>query len=161
MNEIWKDIKGFEGLYRISSEGRVFSIKKNSLKKNNLGANGYFRVSLWRLKKPHYIYIHRLIAGHFIENPKNLKCVNHKNGNKQDNRIKNLEWCSHSFNNKHAYEIGLKTPLTKLSKEQALKVLDLKKNGLSNKEIGDMMGVSRQTIYSLVTGRSWKKLHTS
>lgn len=118
-NEIWKDIKGFEGKYQISNFGRVKSLERQIIPtspyqkskrcrtrilKICIGAHGYFHVSLSGRK----YCIHRLLAETFIENPDNLKCVNHKDGNKLNNSLNNLEWCSHSYNNIHAFELGLK-----------------------------------------------------
>lgn len=118
-NEIWKDIKGFEGKYQISNFGRVKSLERHippiapkqktkrcrtRILKTCVGAHGYFHVSLSGRK----YCIHRLLAETFIENPNNLKCVNHKDGNKLNNSLSNLEWCSYSYNNIHAVELGLR-----------------------------------------------------
>ena len=97
MNEIWKDIKGFEGLYQISNLGRVKSlVKKNhpteSIRKLSKDKKGYLRVNLLKDGKNHTRKVHRLVAEAFIPNPKNKPSVDHINGIKDDNRVSNLRW---------------------------------------------------------------------
>lgn len=117
MNEIWKDIEEYEGLYQISNLGNIKSKKRqgtNGTVTKHLSKIGYYTVDLYKNSKRQTKYLHRLIAETFILNPNNLRCINHKNGIKTDNRIENLEWCSHSENNKHAYYLGLKTNCKKI-----------------------------------------------
>ena len=97
--DIWADIQGFEGKYKISNKGDVYSFKTKKLLKPIL-SNGYLKVMFGRKM----YRIHRLVAKAFISNPNNYSCINHKNGNKQDNRVENLEWCDHSMNLVHAYQ---------------------------------------------------------
>lgn len=115
MEEIWKDIKGYEGLYQISNFGRVRSLERKvkgrkyrrkflSIQKNK---NGYQKVGLYNSPNHKSISIHRLVALNFIPNPHNKKCVNHKDGNKENNKVNNLEWVTHSENMKHAFTKGL------------------------------------------------------
>lgn len=118
-NEIWKPINGLEGLYEISDMGNLRSIDrtvmrgelkinyKGKLRKVFNDTNGYLIV----LIRGKCVKIHRLVAQHFIPNPELKKCVNHINGIKTDNRATNLEWCTSSENNKHAYNSGLKRKL--------------------------------------------------
>lgn len=106
--EIWKPIKGYEGRYRISSKGRVFSIKNNKIM-SLCDSSGYYMVKLSNgcVKTAKMKKVHRLVAEAFIPNPKSLPCINHINGNKLDNNFKNLEWCTVSQNTKHAYDNNL------------------------------------------------------
>lgn len=99
--EIWKQV---DNGYSVSSEGRVRNDKSGLLLKAAVGKVGYPVVCLG---KGLYRYVHRLVAQAFIENPTNRRCVNHKNGCKHDNRIENLEWCTHQENLRHAFSIGL------------------------------------------------------
>lgn len=113
-------IKGFEGIYAINKDGVVISQQRNVYRKNGVVAlhlqktltsvdcgHGYLKLNLRINDKNKAVYIHRLIAEAFIPNPKLLPCVNHKNGIKKDNRIENLEWCTYTENNRHAFDIGL------------------------------------------------------
>lgn len=116
MEEIWKDIQGYEGLYQVSNLGRVKSLarldtrgQRVSEKILKLGKHraGYFRVNLYKNGKMKQYLVHRLVALAFIPNPENKEQVNHIDGNKQNNVIENLEWCTHSENIQHAYRTGL------------------------------------------------------
>ncbi len=89
-----KDIKGYEGLYSITSCGKVYSYIKNRFLKPYYNGSGYFRVSLKGKQKA----VHRLVAEAYIDNPKNLPEVNHKDLNKENNCINNLEWCDRQEN---------------------------------------------------------------
>lgn len=96
--EEWKDIKGYEGLYQISNEGRVKNIKRDTLRVFNDNGYGYYMVLLSKNGKKKPFYVHRLVAEAFIQNPNNLPQVNHKNENKHLNIVENLEWCDSKYN---------------------------------------------------------------
>ena len=96
--EIWKDIPGYEGRYQASNLGRIKSVKSQTIMSNKRSDNDYIIVNLCKDGKKRSFTAHRLIAKTFLPNPDNLPCVNHKNENKQDNRVDNLEWCSQSYN---------------------------------------------------------------
>ena len=107
MQEIWKDIKGFDGYYQVSTLGNVRSIdRKDSLGRLWKGKNrkfksnnrGYLQVSLFKNGKEKYFLVHRLVADTFIENSKDLTQVNHKDQNNKNNKVDNLEWCSNYYN---------------------------------------------------------------
>ena len=97
MEEIWKDIEGYEGLYQISNMGRVKALKKGIIRKPRLG-RGYLYLNLCKNGMKKTFKIHRLVAKAFIPNPQNLKCVNHKDENKLNNVVYNLEWCTFKYN---------------------------------------------------------------
>lgn len=105
MNEIWKDVKGYEGLYQVSNLGRVKSFYTNRILKPGTDKDGYLRVDLCKDKKPKHFHIHRLVAETFLPNPENKPCVNHKLGKKQDNRATELEWCTYSENEIHSFNV--------------------------------------------------------
>ena len=98
MKEIWKDIEGYEGLYQICTMGRVRSVRNNVILKSKIERNGYERVILSTNNIPKGYFIHRLVANAFIPNPDNLPQVNHKDENKANNRVDNLEWCDGKYN---------------------------------------------------------------
>ena len=109
MCELWKDVVGYEGLYQVSSLGNVRSLLTNRLLKPGL-SHGYLHVALYDghgLHTVKYVQVHRLVATAFLGYVPDKPIVNHKNGNKQDNRVANLEWCTYAYNNEHARLTGL------------------------------------------------------
>ena len=120
--EVWKDVKGYEGYYKISNTGKVKSLtrrlwngvgyftKPEAILKPNPQVSGYLNVHLYKNKKRRPFAIHRLVAKHFIGFPKNEEHVNHKDGDKTNNHIENLEWVTRKENTRHAMETGLWNP---------------------------------------------------
>lgn len=148
MNEVWKDIKGYEGSYQVSSIGRVRSLDriithmnmgvirkhlfKGKILKPLLEHDGYLYLFLY--KKGSYrkkFSIHRLVCETFISNPNNYPIINHKDEDKTNNAVENLEWCDYSYNNtynnKHI-KIGLKRRGWKPTNEMRLKMSIAAKN---------------------------------
>lgn len=104
---ILKDIKGFEGLYKISNDGKVWSCYKSIYLKPRLSMDGYERVALIGRDGKRYEYrISRLVAENFIDNPDNLPQVNHIDYNTRNNWYENLEWCDNYTNSHHSYDAG-------------------------------------------------------
>lgn len=109
--EEWRDIKGYEGLYQVSNEGRVKSVDRVIETPNNIRNYkskilvqtekwcGYYEVSLYKNGKREHKSIHRLVAEAFIPNPQNKQCVDHINGIRNDNKVENLRWCTQQENN--------------------------------------------------------------
>ena len=112
MEVIWENIVGYEGLYRVNCFGDVNSLnyrheKVSKILKQHLVPKGYLNVTLCKEGGIKKFSIHRLVATAFISNPNNLPQVNHIDGNKQNNNVGNLEWCTPSENIRHAVKIGL------------------------------------------------------
>lgn len=112
MKEIFKDVPGYEGRYRISNFGNVQSMNYQNTGKHKLLTpikhhSGYLCVHLGESKIKR---VHTLVANAFIPNPDQKPCVNHIDGNKQNNRISNLEWATHKENMEHAIKTGLRNP---------------------------------------------------
>ena len=103
--ETFKDIVGYEGLYQISNYGNVYSFYSNKILKPAKDTKGYYFVNLVKDRKNKTKRIHRLIAIHFISNPNNKREVNHVDGNRGNNDLKNLEWVTPSENSLHALYI--------------------------------------------------------
>lgn len=96
-NEVWKDVPEYEGLYKVSSLGRIKN-KKDLIMSPELYHRGYYRVQLYSKGKRKHARINRLVAQAFIPNPNNYPMVNHKDENKLNNRVGNLEWCTAKYN---------------------------------------------------------------
>jgi hypothetical protein len=106
-NERSKDVKGYEGIYAVTTHGRVWSCKREIWLKPGIEGGGYNYVALCLFGKAKDKKIHRLVAEAFVENPDNKPQVNHKNGNKLDCRAINLEWVTARENLQHASDLGL------------------------------------------------------
>lgn len=109
--EIWKDIAGYEGIYQVSNYGNVKSlereckgnkgivyIKKEKILTPTINSSGYYHTILRKDGKSIAAYVHRLVAEAFIPNPNNLPIINHKDEDKTNNNLINLEWCDKSYN---------------------------------------------------------------
>lgn len=137
MNEIWKDIKDFIGLYQVSNCGRVkrligYQCKNERILKPRKHKCGYFAVILYKDGVTKSYSIHRLVAQAFLPNPNNLPQVNHKNENKTDNRVENLEWCDQKYNCQYSF---------------AKTILQFDKQGNFIKEWSSMIEVEKQLGY--------------
>ena len=153
MNETWKDVMGYEGLYQVSDLGHVRSKPRHGTNGGVLNPrrnkNGYLTVRLCRNRKGKNVYIHRLVAEIFIPNPLNLPQVNHKDEDKTNNATANLEWCTAKYNCNY----GSRT--TKLSKA----VLQFDKSGnflrewLSAKDAQKQMGFAQSNISRCCLGK--------
>ena len=162
--EIWKPIKGFEGLYEVSNFGRVKSVgynKSKILKPHKLDG-GYFQVCLYKNKQPSHYLIHRLVAEAFIPNPDNFPCVNHKGENPSKNYVWQLEWCTYQYNNTFGNRISSAAksrykPIIQLSLNGEIinefeSIISIKEIGLNYKNISSVCKGKRKTA----NGYIWK-----
>lgn len=151
--EIWKDIKGYEGLYQVSNFGNIRSFMMYDGKKyrernepyilrKTMTTTGYWKVELFKNKIRKSKRIHRLIAEAFIPNPYNKKEVNHKDLNKLNNDIENLEWVTHQENMKHA---GENFALNNLNEELSKSIIEKYKSGLHCSQIASELNVITET----------------
>ena len=147
--EYWCDVKGFPN-YKVSNLGNVWSNKANKILKPHLTERGYHTVGFWVEGKKKRLSVHRLVAEVFIPKPQNKPEVNHINGCKTDNFLHNLEWNSRRENVIHAFRNGLQK--TKLSEKLVLESRQYRKQGLSLREVGKLIGVSHSTVWEIEKG---------
>ena len=168
--EIYKDIKGYEGLYQISNYGNVMSLPRlkkgrggslypiaQKIMSKNLNKCGYYCVSLLKNHVLKTYTVHRLVAQAFIPNPETLPIVNHKNEIKTDNRVENLEWCTVKYNTH--YSRGWEKSLPKAYEVTSKPVLQFTKSGQfvaeykSTSEAGRQTGIHHNQISRCCLGR--------
>ena len=141
MEEIWKTIEGYEK-YQISNYGNVRHLDFHRQRycntiKQNKKPNGYKRVILSKEGITRSLYVHRLVASAFIPNQENKRCVNHKDGNRENNRVDNLEWVTHSENSIHSYRVlGYKMSLETITKIQKKRSQSYKMSEETKRKIG-------------------------
>ncbi len=163
------DIKGYEGLYAITSSGKVWSYPKIHgtsswpgfwLKQNEDGS-GYLFVSLQSNKVTKQPKVHRLVADSFIPNPSGLPQVNHIDGNKLNNRIDNLEWITAADNIRHSFRIGLssqvgsKNAKAKLTESAVISIREGVLSGLTQRFFANKYSVSPAVINRVVRRKGW------
>ena len=143
-NEIWKDIEGYQGLYQISDKGRVKSLyfgKERILKPGNNG-QGYLHVILCKNGKMKIYKVHRLVCQTFLPNPNNLPEINHKDEDKTNNKVDNLEWCSSKYN------INYGTHNQRSTEKRSKPVLQFTKDGIFVKEWKSTIDVQKNLGYA-------------
>ena len=175
MEETWKDIKGYEGYYQVSSLGNVRSLDRIDISgRSRKGKKhpqfeekgGYLVVSFCKDGKAKHYRVHRLVATAFIENPLNLPEINHKDENKQNNRFDNLEWCTTGHNINYgsrnakvsAALSGERSHTHKLTKEQVKEIQEAK-GKVTRKELSSKYGVSVSQIGRILSHKEWKILN--
>jgi len=165
--EEWRDVVGYEGLYKVNSSGVVKKEHKKGTErilKTRFDSSGYKVVTLWSKNKGTNTSVHRILAKVFIPNPKNKLQVNHINGIKSDNRLENLEWCTAQENIRHSFATGLSRNVqgernvnSKL-KEYDVKEIKLLLGIISMRRIALLYGVSIGIIQGIKDGTRWKNV---
>jgi len=178
--EIWKDAVGYEGLYEISSFGRVKTLEKilphnkfkhitcvfkEKIMKISLDTKGYPSIVLRKNGIPKTLRVHRLMTEAFIPNPENKAYVNHINGIKHDNMLENLEWSTPSENESHAYRtklknsnsiLGVKHFKAKLTEKDILEIREKFGNKTHTaKELAEEYGIGKRNIWYIHNRQLW------
>jgi hypothetical protein len=164
--EIWKDVKGYESLYKVSNLGKVYSIRRRGTVGGILAPSpnedGYLKIKLCQggMQKP--MLVHRIAAIAFLENPLNLPFINHIDTDKTNNNIKNLEWCTPLHNVTHAKNNGLLAPLTGTDHPRTVfkkeEVMSIYKSTKTNAILAIEHNTSVTCIAKIKTGRTWGHL---
>ena len=174
--EIWKDIKGYEGMYQVSTQGNLKSLDrivnhpksikltlKGGVIKSSVNGSGYKIVQLNKNGKGVIYLVHRLVSGAYLNNPDNKPQVNHIDGNKANNLLENLEWVTRSENMIHAYENNLnhkgenhyKSKLSKTRVSAIKRLLRINPN-VNKYSLAKKVGVTNGVIYQIINNTTWK-----
>jgi len=175
MEEIWKPVVGYEGLYEVSNTGKIkaieralfyrgcYRVHKERVLNQETYAQGYLRVTLSKNNLPKRRSVHRAVAQAFLPNPENKETINHKNGIKTDNSVENLEWATWTENNRHAIATGLNKNKgengsgAKLKTENVLFIRE-SKGSLTRYVLAEMFAISVSTIENIWYRKTWKHI---
>ncbi|MDD5589059.1 MAG: NUMOD4 domain-containing protein [Candidatus Nanoarchaeia archaeon] len=172
--ETWKNIEGYDGIYQVSDRGRIKSLSrlhkihhnyyvkcKTKILKQTTTKKGYLRIGLNKNNITKQFQVHRIVSIAFIPNVWNKPQINHKDGNKKNNYIKNLEWCNNSENQKHSFKFGLMNDrkgenhnLAKFTNKQILEIRKLYPQ-ISGYKLAKIYNVHHATIYNIIHKKSW------
>lgn len=144
-----KDIKGYEGIYAVTEDGKVWSYRRSKFLSSSNNNGGYLRVDLCKDGGRKTVLIHRLVAEAYLPNPDNLPIVNHKDENKQNNHISNLEWCTVGYNNMYG------THAEAVAKKNCRPVycVELDKVFESQKAAGEAIGTDGKRVNDVLRGK--------
>lgn len=175
MEEIWKDITGFEGLYQVSDLGRIKSLdritknyhsgdryEKGKYLKPGNSHSGYKLIVLHKNGISRTFRLHRIVAQHFIDNHNNKPQINHKDGIKSNNAISNLEWCTAKENISHAFKNGLRSGYDRAILSDA-DVIYIKTHYVRLKVTASYFArkfnVSESCIRHIISGKNWSRIN--
>ena len=133
-----KDVVGYEGLYAVTPEGEVYSYKSKKFLKLKINKGGYLQVGLRKNGERKFYYIHRLVAEAYLPNPENLPQINHKDENKTNNCLQNLEWCDNKYNHNYG------TINERISNSKKIPILQYSLNGEFIREWPSATDVGRE-----------------
>lgn len=151
--EVFKEVKGYEGYYEISNLGNVRSTSYKGIRilKPSITRNGYLNVIFCINQVKEHKLVHRLVAEAFLDNPLNLATVNHKDENKLNNNVDNLEWSSVEDNIRYSND-------KMLTKEKVLEIPNMIELGYSQMDIANSFNVSRRAVQFILQGKHWNNL---
>lgn len=162
MKEIWKDIDGYVGYYKVSSLGNVFSVKADKTLKQYIPSKGYITVKLYKDGAVEYHKVHRLVAKAFILNPDDKPQVNHIDHDKYNNKVFNLEWCTAKENTEASIKAGKNgqkgelNSCSTITDEQAHEICRRLQDKQRSCDIADDMQISRGIVNKIRTKQSWQ-----
>lgn len=164
INVQWTPIKDFPN-YLVSSMGDVENRNTQKQRKPQLTHKGYHKIFLYNKEHKTQRFVHRLVAEAFIPNPENKPCVNHIDGNKTNNNVENLEWCTVQENNGHAKRLKLYKPLmgqdhanSKVTDSDVLEIRRLHSEGNTCKSIAPNFGLHKTTVQRIVNKETWRHM---
>lgn len=173
--ENWVPIKGYENLYHVSDLERVKSllrsdkwgrIRQEVYMTPTVNGDGYFILELYKEGKSKIKLLHRLIAEAFIPNPGNKRCINHIRSIRHDNSLSNIEWATHSENNKHAFDFGFQIkkvgsghPGSRLNEQKVIEIRSKYSAGMGSlRKLSKEYNVSVGAIQSVIERKTWKHI---
>jgi len=162
MSEIWKDIPGFEGCYQASNLGKIKSLPGGKRKSrilntaNKIKNSGYHTVNLWKNGKQITKTVHKCVISAFYGIAEGLE-VNHKNDNKLDNRLSNLEWTTRALNIQQNVRLQ-KHNKVRLSTETVIRIRKALKSGMPSLALSKIYGVNYTTVQNIKTNKTWSWL---
>lgn len=159
MEEEWRDIEGYVGIYKVSSRGRILSLhtKKGFIRSQSINKNGYCEVSLSKNGNKTHYRVHRLVAAAFIENPENKPHVNHIDSNRANNAIENLEWVTPAENVNHSWIYGNRkiSPRSTLDECKVLTCLTLHHAGIEKPFIFRYYNINESSLNRILRRDTW------
>ena len=164
--EEWKDVVGYEGLYQVSNLGNIKSFKiykEGKLLKPKFDKDGYREIGIRDSNGTRtFKRVHRLVAESFIDNPDNLKFINHKDDNPANNNVDNVEWCSIEYNNRYRFtngnasHKGSKSPVATITEDVAIEIYKLGHSGkYTEPELAKMFNATRSIVNKIRLNITW------
>lgn len=152
-------IKEYESLYSVDEAGFIWSHRQNKRMKIFVNNSGYECLVLNSGKNPKKFLVHRLTAEAFVKNPSNLPCVNHKDGNKRNNKVLNLEWCTYSSNIQHALKSNRPFGRRKLKPKQVKEIREIYAKGkVRQVDLASLYKIDQTVISDIVRGKIWRHI---
>ena len=168
MIEIWRDVIGYNGMYQVSNLGHVktFMFNKGRVLRGSVNQHGYRTVNLRKNGVAKKVFVHRLVAEAFIDNPNDKPFINHIDCNPLNNIVSNLEWCTQAENVHHTIRmgravnvVGEKNGKSKLTSDDVIKIREAWDMFHNYSEVGRMFSVNPGTIWAIINNKTWRDIH--